>query len=501
MTAILNNLTAFRPVNRQEWILLGAGVNLTLLNFILVQHIAVAFRNPELAVLTFSLSYFSGISLGYLFSDRVPPSLLKWLFPLMMPIQMLIIVGVQAGAYMIQRDVGLFSDIHQMSANPGWLVAYLSVFLITTLAATSIYAIFLPAIVEEGRRSLRELYSIEIIGSIIGLLLIPVLASLSHLLLLGTYFAVFVGIAVLLKIRTQLIGALVLCVVFFIINFSSWDTRLSTWFYQNWYPSKAVETVVYTRYTPYHKIEVMRLDTGKFMLSLNGKRQFSHTGHFNYSYFLAEYPAKLLDNPRVNLLGCGVMSTIGRIGDMVKDITIVDIDQEVFNTSKKYFQEYNRLDSLDNWTFIADDAKHFSANSKDHFGLILHDIPPAYSRQIALTYTKEFFTLVKDRLTDDGIFSIASLSPISKRSQYGKRLIYTLTQVFDNYFVLVKGSSVYFYGGKSTLNIPDKETLKAAIHHKAKDKVTVYVGSEVDELVEGARAITINNIGDLIFDD
>ena len=494
-------LTTYKPVSRQEWILLASGINLTLLNFILVQHFSVALRNPELAVLTFSMAYFSGISLGYYVSDRIPLISLKWLYPAMMPVQMLIIVAAQAGVYMIQRDVSLFSEINQLDTDPGWLIAYLGIFLVTALTATSIYAIFLPAMIEEDNLDLQRCYSLEVIGSIIGLLILPVLAAFSHLLLLSVYFTCFIGIAVLLRIRYQIILALAIISAVFIGNYSSWDARFSAWFYQNWYSSKNIEKVEYTRYTPYHKIEVLKRKDGTFMLTLNGKRQFSHGGHYNYSYFLAEYPARLLKNPRVNLLGCGVMSTIGRIGDFVDHITIVDIDQGVFETSRRYFQQYNRLDSLDNWTFIADDAKHFAANSDDQFELILHDIPPAYSRQIALTYTKEFFTLVKERLTDDGIFSIASLSPISSRSNYGKRLIATLIDVFDNYFVLVKGSSVYFYGGKSSLIIPDEQTLRSAIHHSSKDKIGIHVGSAVDKLVKGSKIITINNIGDLIFDD
>ncbi len=487
--------------NRQEWILLATGVNLTLLNFILVQHIGLAFRAPELAVLTFSLSYFCGISLGYLLSDMISRQQLQWLFPLFLPAQLAIIVCVQSAAYIIQRDVSLFAEIQQLSSNPGWTITYFSVFLVTTLAATSVYAIFLPAMVEQHEGNLQRFYSMEIIGSIAGLLILPVVAGYSHLLLLSVYSTIFIAIAILLSVRRLNILALIACSLVFVMNYQYWDQTLSTWFYQQWYSSKSIETVTYSRYTPYHKIEVLTLADGTPMLTLNGKRQFSHGGHANYSYFLAEYPARLLDHPTVNLLGCGVMSTVGRIGHLAEKITIVDIDPEVFAISRKYFQQYNHLDSLDNWEFIADDAKHFIANHDGYFDLILHDIPPAYSRQIALTYTYEFFNLIKQRLSDHGLFSITSLSPISKRSHYGKRLIATLTQVFDHYFILVKGSSVYFYGGGKNLVLPDKKTLRNAIHHRSKDQVKIYIGDEVDQLIKGATIITINNIGDLIFHD
>ncbi len=501
MNSIADSWRRLTAVSRQEWILLGAGVNLTLLNFILVQAFGIAFRDPELAVLTFSLSYFCGLSLGYFLSDRLPRRLAAVLFPAMLPVQMAVMVGLQAGAYLVQRDVGLSARVHQWAGDPGWLAAYVGAFALIMLSATSVYAIFLPSMIEEDRGRFQSLYSMEIAGSILGLLLIPLLLALPHAAMLAFYFSVYIGLAVLLRIDWRIPVAMGLCTVVFILNLSDWDRRLSTWFYQQWYSGKSIESVIYSRYTPYHKIEVLELADRTPMLVLNGKRQFSHAGHYNYSYFLAEYPARLLGHPRVNLLGCGVMSTVGRIGGFVPEITIVDIDRAVFETSRRFFQRYNHLDSLHNWRFVEDDAKHFSANSTEHFDLILHDIPPAYSRQIALTYTREFFTLVKQRLSDGGIFSIASLSPISSDAHYGKRLIATLTRVFDHYFILVKGSSVYFYGGGAGLKIPDKHKLRAAIHHRARDRIKIYVDGEVDALVKGEKIITIANVGDLIFDD
>ncbi len=501
------------PKDRPEWILFAAGINLMLLNFILVQHFGVGYRNPELAVLSFSLAYFCGISLGYYVSDRIKPSTIRWIFPLALPIQLAILLFIQAGAYLIQQDANQFVLMHDLGRRPGWVLAYVLGFLVTSLFVTSIYAIFLPATIEANNKSdqgedaqanenrgLRRFYSIEILGSIFGLALLPILASISHTILLAGYLLVFIGISVGIRVSRTGLLAIIAVSGIFLQGYHSWDQQLATWFYQHWYPNKGVYGIEYSRFTPYHKIEVIKIKNNRRMLALNGKRQFAHGGHFNYSYFLAEYPARLLGQPNVALLGCGVMSTVGRIGDLVPSITIVDIDPGVFETSRKYFQEYNRLDSLDNWQFIADDAKHFVANTDQSFELIMHDIPPAYSRQIALTYTAEFFTLVKQRLKPQGLFSIASLTPLSGRSDYGKHMLATLTHVFDNYFVLIKGSSVYFFGGGPDYRVPDKITLRAAIDHPSAHKVKIYTNQQIDRLVEGYDIITIDNIGELIFD-
>jgi spermidine synthase len=194
------------------------------------------------------------------------------------------------------------------------------------------------------------------------------------------------------------------------------------------------------------------------------------------------------------------MSTVGRIGDMCTSIQIVDLDEGVFNTSRKYFQKYNRLDSLENWQFEADDAKHFLANNSEKYDLILHDIPPAKSRQIALTYTREFFQSVKNNLTDRGIFSISSLTPLNSKSTYGLRMMATLADVFDEYFILTYKNGVYFFGGNETLIIADVNGIRESINHTDSKRVRILTKEEIEGIVKGADVITINNLRDLIFD-
>lgn len=474
------------------------GINLTLLNFILVQHAAVAFREAEIAVLLFSLSFFSGISAGYFLSDRLGRSWVKRFLPLFLGLQLLLLVFLQPLHHVISSDVDRWADGKSLPGDLGVWVGFGVGFLLMSVGATSLYSVFLPAAIQDGQ-NLRRSYSIEILGSIVGLALVPILAGVSQEFLLSGYFVAFFFLCINAGVSRPALLGLAVIMVSFLMGFERWDKSTSGWFYKRWYGSW-VSDVAYTRYTPYHKIEVLELDDGEFMLALNGKRQFARGSHFLYSYYLAEYPARLLGSPTVCLMGCGSMSTVGRIGDFVPSIRIVDLDPEVFKTSKRFFPQYNRLNELDNWTFTADDAKHFMANNDEQFDLILHDIPPAKSRQIALTYTREFFSSVKEHLSSGGMFSIASLTPLSETSRYGKRMIATLADVFDRYFLLEIGSSVYFYGGGEGMPVLDRETLRNAIDHSSRDRIKIYLQGEVDDLVAGAKIITVNNVGDLIYE-
>lgn len=470
---------------RDELLVFLAGFNLILLNFILVQHFTAAMRRAEVAVILFSLSYFSGISLGFLSSDKISPRLLRGLLPVFFAIQMLMLVFGQPAIFVLAR-------LHP------W-VMYGVLFLTVSIFSTSLYAVFLPAAIDSGG-GLTRLYSFEILGSILGLAAVPLLAGISHELLLLGYFLIFLSLGALLKMKKHVLIGLMLLTAFFTANYHQTDQALSAWVYRQRYPQKDIRKVIFSRYTPYHKIELAEEgNSGDLILLLNGKHQFSRGSYRSYSYYVAEYPSLLLNHPKTLVLGCGSMATVGRLRERASSIQIVDLDEKVFETSKRFFQKFNHLNEFSSWNFKADDAKHYLGNSRESFDLILHDIPPARSRQTALTYTAEFFQLVKQRLTPSGLFSISSLTPLNSKSSYGKKVIKTLTHVFENYFVLDAGSAVYFYGGGREREPFAREQLERMLPPSRRREVRILLQKDVDSLVKDAEVITINNVGDLIF--
>lgn len=484
--------------NKSEKLLLLVGVNLSLFNFILVQHVTTAFRQMELAVIVFTLAYFCGISLGYGIAHRIKEKAVEKLLPLFFLMHAVLIVLVQPLTFVLARTIDGYWQGTDLK--PGWTFAYGIIFVIILFFGTSLYSLFLPRLLGKDL-PLKKAYIREIQGSLCGLMLVPVLASFSHTLLLSAYAVAYIGIVFFISDRAIVRGSTVFIALLFIGRFQAWDQAASSWFYREWYADKGVIRVIYTVYTPYHKIEVVELKDGEKMLLLNGQRQFASGSHHTYSYFIAEYPARLLGKPQSLVLGCGSMSTLGRIGNFVPWVRIVDIDPEVCKTSQKYFQEFNRSEMLKNWDFEADDAKHFLASTDRKFDLVMHDIPPGRTRQTALTYTQEFFTLVKERLSDGGIFSISSLRAVKGESSgYGRKMLTTLASVFDNYFVIVLHNSAYFYGGDGSLKIPAKEEIMAGITHEDKDKVKILFKQDVLDLIGNEKPITIGNTGELVFD-
>ncbi|NQU67559.1 MAG: hypothetical protein HQ510_06420 [Candidatus Marinimicrobia bacterium] len=472
-----------------------------LFNFIAIHPATILVREEEQAVLMFTLAYFLGISLGYKTSDKFSPALQQILLPILFIIQICMIIGLPDIAIILQKFWTFWmADGYEIS-NSTMIVTEIVTLILLVICGTSVYAVFLPRIIQSQKLSFKKFYSIEISGSLTGLLLIPIIGTFSHSLLLTAYFIIMLILYFSAGINRTVLVMLTVIASFFIFQFDYLDKKLSTYYYQNKHNPYSYYKVEYIEYTPYHKIEVLLNKDLKRKLFLNGRIQFGENSHQSYSYYLSEYPASLLTFPNVCVLGCGSMSSVGRIGDLSEKIQIVDIDESVFNTSKKYFGKFNRLDELNNWQFQADDAKHYMANTTDRYDLILHDIPPANTRQTALTYTREFFSTVEQNLTEDGIFSISSLRSLrTEKTAYTKRLVATLTSIFDNYFILEMRNKIFFYGVTKDFSLPDKESLIQAISFKKRKNINVLMKDEIDALVQGEEVITINNLRRLIYE-
>lgn len=478
----------FRPGYAQDgtvrWLLFLTGFNLILLNYTLIRQTTLAFRDLETSALVMVLAYFAGISLGYLASERVQPRTMARLLPVFLVFQVVLVAFVQ----LIVVYLGQLAPTN---------LTYALIFLLVAVGSTSLYSVFLPRFIQPDTANTSRYYSIEIVGSLCGLLTLGALSMAGMTAVYAAYFAAFIALAALAQVGRVMIGLLAAFSLLFLLGFDVIDRKVSVEFYKRFYSGRGIEQVIHTRYSPYHKIEVVKDGDGDRLLILNNHLQFGPSSHHHYSYFVAEYPAALLGNPTVAVLGCGSMSTVGRMGDIAEWITIVDIDRAVFETSRKYFAEFNRLYELRNWTFVDDDAKHFLGTTRQTFDLVVDDIPPAKTRQIALTYTREFFELVRLRLTPRGVFSMPSLTSLHAQRVYGKRILATMAAVFDRVYVINDGDTSYYFGTSESAEF-NEETLRAAIDHASRPTVHIMLPDEVREHVKDTKIITINNMADLI---
>lgn len=472
-------------VIRRPWLLLFLiGQNLMLQNYLLIRRMTASFADLETAALLTQIAYFTGVSLGYARASRVTLGRIRSLLPGFLVLQLgLILLGPLLAYRLEARSTAL---------------AYGVIFVLTALGSTSLYSVFLPSLVSGGEESMRRYYAAEVVGSLAGILLLPLLLGVDLRLVHAVYLVSFGAIAALLGARAPSLVALGALSVAFLFAAAPADRALSAAIYRQDLGDGEPVRVIHTRDSPYHKIEVIETARQERMLMLDGQLHFEPENHGDYSYFVAEYPARLLGRPTTCIAGCGSMSTVGRIGDLAPSITIVDLDPDVFETSRRFFADWNRLGELHNWSFQSDDAKHFFGTTQQRFDLVVDDIPPAKTRQVALTYTREFFALVRARLTPRGIFSLPSLVSVhARRRAYGRRILATLAAVFDQVFVLTVRGSSYFFATGTELAL-DADHLRAAIEDPDRDAIRILLPEDVKQAIRGIEPVTLNNIADLI---
>ncbi len=173
----------------------------------------------------------------------------------------------------------------------------------------------------------------------------------------------------------------------------------------------SIEEVLYRGQTKFQTIEIIR--TGSFgkCLVLDGKIQSSEVDEFIYHEALVQ-PA-MLTHPcpeTVLIAGGGEGATLREIlsHNTVKKAVMIDIDEEVIVVCKRFLPDYNRGAFEDKRTELHHtDARDYLAKCKEAFDIIIIDLPdPIEEGPAYLLYTQEFYQLVRDRLTANGIISV-----------------------------------------------------------------------------------------------
>jgi len=172
-----------------------------------------------------------------------------------------------------------------------------------------------------------------------------------------------------------------------------------------------IKTILFAKQTKYQQLEIM--DTGSYgrCLVLDGKLQSSELDEFIYHEALV-HPAMLShpDPKRIFVVGGGEGATLREIlrHKTVEHVLMVDIDQEVVESCKKHLPEWHK-GSFDDprveLKFL--DARKYLEETKDRYDIIVIDISePVEEGPAYLLYTREFYSLVQNRLTPNGLITL-----------------------------------------------------------------------------------------------
>ncbi len=205
---------------------------------------------------------------------------------------------------------------------------------------------------------------------------------------------------------------------------------------QNLIQLHSIEEVLYTGHTKFQSIEIIRSGSFGKCLVLDGKIQSTEVDEFIYHEALVQ-PA-MITHPcptTVFIAGGGEGATLREVlsHDTVKRVVMVDIDAEVIDVCQKYLPNHSQGSFEDKRTELHHvDARDYLAKCREVFDIIIIDLPdPIEEGPAYLLYTQEFYQLVQDKLTTNGIISVQAGSATLTEMLNLRAVNNTLKSVFS----------------------------------------------------------------------
>ncbi|MDD5191065.1 MAG: polyamine aminopropyltransferase [Dehalococcoidales bacterium] len=173
----------------------------------------------------------------------------------------------------------------------------------------------------------------------------------------------------------------------------------------------AIDGVLYSGKTKFQTMEILHSPAYGKILTLDNKIQSSEVDEFIYHESLVHAPMLAHPKPEKTFIaGGGEGATLREMlkYKTVKKAVMVDIDKGVIDISKQYLPDYHAGafdDARSRLHYV--DARKFLEESKERYDVIAIDLSePVEEGPAYLLYTKEFYQIVMDKLTDDGLISV-----------------------------------------------------------------------------------------------
>ena len=226
------------------------------------------------------------------------------------------------------------------------------------------------------------------------------------------------------------------------------------WYVEEFFPTeqhhRAIDAVYYAGETAYQSIGIIETPVFGKMLILDGDTQSAQNDEKIYHEALV-HPALAgtADRSEVLILGGGEGATLREVlrHPGVKRCTMVDIDGDVVELSKKYLPEWSAGAFTDpRARVVIGDALAFLANDTGRYGAIVSDLTePLEDSPSNPLFSDEVFRNIKTRLREDGVYvlqaSTAGFHNMSLHAKMARTLrgyyrhvasFYTHVPAFDN---------------------------------------------------------------------
>lgn len=462
-------------------VVFAGGMNLILIQTILVRELTTLLLGTELIVLLVSIVYFAGLSLGYVAAGHIAR---RWLVPL--------------GALTLLLHLTLpvwfrLLTAWWLDARAYWL-AFLLLPLLTPLLVSAFYSVFLPLFADNGQGRLATLYGIEVTGSACGVVTLVLFSHLGLPVMLAIYAVALLALLVALGLPARWAIALGLAAVAWLVAFPAASDAGNARFYEALHGLPPGTRTLFSGYSAYQKVDVIESADGARYLFLDGLSHFDTSSGGRLNIMMGRIPGWLMLPERALVLGAGAMYTERMVAEFGTQVTTVEIDPLVVDASIAYFPDYHALDRLSGRSIVIDDAKHFLATTDQRYGLIVSDVPAAYAVQTANLYTVAFYELLKSRLSDDGMAVVNLTSAFGPDDLVSRRIVASLLEVYDDVLVLT-ADSVGWSVAYAADRLPfSRSALEEALRDNGERQYSIFHTDAARIIAGDARPITADSL-------
>lgn len=188
-------------------------------------------------------------------------------------------------------------------------------------------------------------------------------------------------------------------------------------FLKHWDQRLYDDRVIFSKQSKYQRI-ILTKHRDDIRLFLNGNLQFSSIDEHRYHEALIHVPVSLHHKPirRILLLGAGDGLAVRELLKYlaIEEIILVDLDESMIQLAKEnpYLTKINRQSFKSSKVkIVVSDAFTYLTENEKLFDFIISDLPDPNNSALARLYSRQFYQLIRNNLSEDGIFVTQATSP------------------------------------------------------------------------------------------
>ncbi|MDX1995612.1 MAG: polyamine aminopropyltransferase [bacterium] len=372
---------------------------------------------------SFTIGFFLfAMGIGALFSRRIQQGELRWF------IIVELLTGLFGGisASLLYAVFAISSDVYT------YYLAMIGI----TLALGICIGLEIPLLTRivahraELSKALADIFSIDYLGALIAslafpLLLLPALGVVRTAFLMGLFNIVIAMLCLRLfqgrlsrewgrRLWIGAGGVLAVMITGTILSASILD-----FFEQQLYSDR----IIFREQSTYQRLVITR-NNEDVRLFLDGNLQFSSRDEYRYHEMLV-HPVMSAARSRETVLvlggGDGFVAREVLKYDDVQRVIVVDLDPEITDLARNNLL-LTRLngDALDDSRVevVNGDAYRYLEDSSDLYPVVIIDLPDPNNEGLSKLYSREFYRLLRQHMTPDGVFVTQAASPYFVREAY-----------------------------------------------------------------------------------